>query len=52
MHGFLSHKLAMTVTEAPIMALPAWLTGATGEHTGRAVKSRGPLTEWNPSLSR
>ena len=52
MHDFLSHKSEMTVTEASIMALPVWLTGATGKHRGRAVKSRGPLTERNPSLSR
>ena len=52
MHCFLSHKPEMTVTEASIMALPVWLTGATGEHRGRTVKSRGPLTEWNPSWPR
>ena len=52
MHGFLSHKPEMTVTEGSIMALPVWLTGETGEHRGRAVKSRGPLTEWYPSWPR
>ena len=34
------------------MELPSWLTGATAEQRGRAVKSRGPLTEQNPSCSR
>ena len=42
----------MTVAECSIMELPSWLTGATPEQRGRAVKSRGPLTEQNPSLSR
>lgn len=42
----------MTVAESSIMELPSWLTGIASEQRGRAVKSRGPLTEQNPSLSR
>ena len=52
MHGPLSNKAEIIVAEVPIMALPSLLTGATSEHRGRAVKSRGPLTERNPSLSK
>ena len=52
MHGSLSDKAEIIVTEVQIMALPSLLTGATLEYTGRAVKSCGPLTEQNPSSSR